>query len=107
MNREERAKQFMPFDALKGLREELKRREEKYLKEKKKELTEEQIEQLSKKVAVLKKGDGVVVTFYYDGHYVELTGVLTGINTAYKYLMVDGAKISFDNIYEIEERGCF
>lgn len=94
----------MPFDALKGLREELKKREEKRLKEKKKELTEEQILELSKKVAVLKKGDGVAVTFYYDGHYVELTGYITAINTAYKYITVDGAKISFDNIYEIEER---
>ena len=94
----------MPFDALKGLREELKKREEKRLKEKKRELTEEKIEELSKKVAVLNKGDGVMVTFYYDGHYIELTGVVTSINTAYKYIMVDGAKISFDNIYDIEER---
>ena len=42
MNREDRAKQFMALDALKGLREELKKREEQYLRERKKELTEEQ-----------------------------------------------------------------
>ena len=103
MNREERAKQFMPFDALKGLREELKKREEKRLREKKRELTEEKTIELSKKVAVLNKGDVVTITFYYNGHYVALSGRIEAINTAYKFIMVDQTKISFDDIYEIED----
>lgn len=33
MDRQDRAKQFLSFDALKGLREELKKREERHIKE--------------------------------------------------------------------------
>ena len=44
MNRQERAKQFMPFDALKGLKEALKAKEEKLTRVAKRELSEEQQE---------------------------------------------------------------
>jgi hypothetical protein len=102
VNREERAKQFMAFDALKGLREELKKREEKYLKEKKRELTEEKIMELSKKLAVLSKGDVAEITFYHAGHYVVLKGVIQSVNTAYKYLGINDTRISFEDLAEIE-----
>lgn len=103
MNREERAKQFMAFDALKGLREELKKREEKYLKEKKRELTEEQALLLSQKIATLQKGDLVKITFFYNGHYVVLPGELQNVNTAFKYLTVNDRRISFEDVFEIED----
>ena len=102
MNREERAKQFMAFDALKGLREDLKKREEKYLKEKKKELSEEKIMELSKKLAVLGKGDVAEITFYHKGHYVILKGVIQGVNIAYKYVSINDRRISFDDLAEID-----
>ena len=101
MNREDRAKQFMAFDALKGLREELKKREEKYLRERKKELTEEQATELSQTLSVLKKGDIVKITFYYSGHYVVLTDKIQLISLAYKYISVSDNKIPFDDILEI------
>ena len=85
MNREDRAKQFMAFDALKGLREELKKREEKYLRERKKELTEEKATELSQTLSVIKKGDFVEITFYYLGHYVIVKDVIKSINLVYKY----------------------
>ena len=44
MNRVERAKQFLPFDALKGLKEELESREEKMSRVPRHELTEERAE---------------------------------------------------------------
>lgn len=102
MNREERAKQFMAFDALKGLREELKKREEKYLKEQKHELTEEESLILSQKIATLHKGDMVKITFFHNGHYVVLPGELQSVNTAFKYLAVNDRRISFEDIYDIE-----
>ena len=102
MNREERAKQFMAFDALKGLREELKKREEKYLKEKKKELSEEKIMELSKKLIVLKKGEIAKITFYHAGHYVMLKGVIQSVNTTYKYIGINDTRISFEDLAEIE-----
>lgn len=103
MNREERAKQFMAFDALKGLREELKRREEKMLCVKKEELSEEKIQELSQKIVTLKKGDRLSVTFYYSGYYVRICGEAEEINSAYKYLKICGNKISFEDISDIEK----
>ena len=47
MNREERAKQFMPFGALKGYPEALKRREKKPLP--RRELSEESLEELNRR----------------------------------------------------------
>lgn len=102
MNRGDRAKQFMPFDALKGLREELKKREEKYLKEPKKELDDQKKMKLSQRIAVLKKGDEIKIVFYYDGHYIELNDTIQAINTAYKYLKICDNKIAFDDLYDIE-----
>ena len=56
MNRQERAKQFMPFDALKGLKEALKAKEEKLTRVAKRELSEEQQEILSEVITQLEKG---------------------------------------------------
>ena len=103
MNREDRAKQFMAFDALKGLREELKKREEKYLKEQKHELTEEEMFILSQKIATLQKGDMVKITFFHNGHYVVLPGELDGVNTAFRYLGINGKRISFEDLLEVED----
>lgn len=102
MNREERAKQFMPFDALKGLREELKKREEKRLIEKKIELSEERVLELSQKIVALDKGDQVKITFFYRGHYVELTGKIQAINCVYKYIAINDSRIPFEDVLEIE-----
>lgn len=103
MNREERAKQFMAFDALKGLKEELKRREEKMLRIKKEELSEEKIQELSQKIATAKKGDRLIVTFYFSGYYVRVCGDVQEINSAYKYLKVCDNKIAFEDISDMEK----
>jgi FKBP-type peptidyl-prolyl cis-trans isomerase (trigger factor) len=102
VNNQERAKQFMPFDALKGLREELKRREEKRLKERKRELSEEEIMELSRKIITLKKGERVKLTFFYDGHYVVVQDKLSEINIAFKYLAVNERRILFDDLLDVE-----
>ena len=101
MNREERAKQFLSFDALSGLREELKQREEKMLRVEKKEVTEEQAIEISNCLTILEKGDNIKVMFFYKGLYVEVMGEVTCKNLAYKYLVVNGNKILFDDIYKL------
>ena len=47
MTRQERAKQFMPFDAMKGLKEALVIREERHNRVEKRELSEDTIEYIS------------------------------------------------------------
>ena len=47
MRREDRAKQFMPFDAMKGLKEALAVRDERHNRVEKRELSEDTIEHIS------------------------------------------------------------
>ena len=102
MNREDRAKQFLAFDALKGLREELKRREENRLKENKKEITEERACELSQQFSVIGKGTKIKIVFFYNGHYIELVDVVQSINYAYKYLTICDNKILFSDVYDVQ-----
>ena len=101
MNRVERAKQFLPFDALKGLREELESREEKMSRVPRHDLTEERMEELSAELSRLYKGCKITMTFYRAGHYYELTGSVSNINIIYKYLLIGEEKVFFDDIYSL------
>ncbi len=98
MFRSERAKQFLAFDALKGLREELEKREEKFLNEDKKELTEEEISSLSLALTKVNKGDQVEIVFYCRKRYVLFCGAVNQVNLAYKFLVVGQMKIFFDDV---------
>ena len=104
MNKADRAAQFQPFDALKGLQEELRAREERRTRVEKKELSEEQIESLSTALAKIYKRSEVEITFYSGGHYYSLTGTVTDKNDIYKYIVVGVGKIFYDDIYEIKFR---
>lgn len=101
MNRVERAKQFLPFDALKGLKEELESREEKMSRVPRHELTEERAEEISAVIQQLYKGAKIIMIFYRAGHYYELKGTIANVNTIYKYLLIGEEKIFFDDIYTI------
>ncbi len=102
MNREDRAKQFMPFDALKGLKEELRKRELKRLKVQKHSLTEYNIEVISTTLKRLKKGSNIDIVFYSDGYYIKSTEVVKDLNLTYKYIKTENVKIFFEDILSIE-----
>ena len=101
MNKADRAAQFQPFDALKGLQEELRRREELRTRVAKKEISEEKMEKISFALSKIDKQTEVELTFYSGGHYYSLQGVVTAKNDIYKYLIVEEGKIFYDDIYEI------
>lgn len=101
-SRVNRAAQFMPFDALKGLKEELKLREERRLKVEKTELTDEMIEEISSKLYQIEKNSKISITFFYNGNYVDLDGYVTSIDKIYKYLVINEEKIFFENIYSLK-----
>ena len=102
MNKADRAAQFQPFDALKGLQEELRVREERRTRVEKKELSEEQIDALSVALSKIYKRSEVEITFYRAGHYYGLRGTVTDKNDIYKYIVVGEGKIFYDDIYEIK-----
>lgn len=101
MMRAERAKQFMPFDAMKGLQEALRDREEKHSRVERHEISEEQQEQNAAVIAKLEKRTQVALDFYRAFHDVHAEGMVTEINIAYGYLKVNDVKISFEDIYQI------
>ena len=101
MTREQRAKQFMPFDAMKGLQEALRDREERHSRVERHGISEEEQEALSNVLNRLSKGDKIRISYYCRFHDVEKSGTVTAINYAYRFLKVDEEKIVFDDVYGI------
>lgn len=100
MTREDRAKQFMPFSALKGYEEELKKQE--VVRVPKRELSEEYAENLDRKLRVVRQGDMVAVTYYYRGEYRKIMGLVSRVNATGGALTVVNTRIPFEDLYDIE-----
>ena len=94
-----RAKFFMPFDALAGFREGLELACKKCNTNKK--ISEEMEYEINEKIKVLKKGDKVKVIYYYNIDYNEIIGNIKKIDNIYKELILDSAKITIDDILDI------
>ena len=93
----DRARQFMPFDALKGLQEALREKEREV--ENRKELSEESLLELDEQLKRVKIGDMVNIKFYKNQRYVEKRGIVTAIDVIGKKVVLDEDEaISFFNI---------
>lgn len=101
MIREERAKQFMPFDAMKGLQEALRDREERHARVERTEISEEKSDKNSAVLLKIEKGMKVKILCHYAFHDIKLEGRVEEIDIVYKYLIVDGKRIYFADIYDI------
>ncbi len=99
MSPADRAKQFMPFAALKGLPEALAEKEKRILP--KKELSEEYREELDRTLSQIRKKDMVSVVYFHENNYVKITGMVSGIERKAGYLIVVNTKIPFSNIAEL------
>ena len=99
MSREERAKQFMPFAALKGHMEALRMREKIVVE--RRELSEEYKEELDRQLRQVHKNDIVTVVYFCNGEYLKMTGMVSKIDETARVLKVVNTKIPFDNIYDI------
>lgn len=96
-----RAAQFLPFDALKGLLEELQNRIERRSRVDKIELSDESKDAISNVLCRVKKGTEIRVKYYKNGHYLIVEGMVTKISQVYHWLKVVDTLIYFDDIYEI------
>lgn len=99
MNRKDRAKQFMAFDALKGLQEELRKKEEEL--EQKRELSENTLEELEKKINSIDVGNIVKINYYNRNKYIEIQGELKEIDYIKKNIKVNEKIIKINDIVEI------
>ena len=87
VSRIDRAKQFLPFDALKGLQEALREKEIEY--EEKIELSEESLTELENKFNKIEKGSYVKIRYYKNRQYIEINGIVTNIDYTRKKIQID------------------
>ena len=111
MMREQRAKQFMPFDAMKGLAEALKEREERHSRVQKHGVSEEDQARISETLCKVEKGSKVFIRFFANFHDWEEEGIVTQINRDYRFFRFSKIgsnteeKICFIDLYDIRVTG--
>ena len=77
MMRQERAKQFMPFDAMKGLQEALRDREERHTRVERHDISDEALAENNALLLRLEKGDTVEIDCWHGFHDLTLRGRVT------------------------------
>lgn len=99
----ERAKQFMSFAALRGYEDMIKRRA--HTVERRRELSEDEAEILSRKMNRVISGRTVRVTYYNTDGYTELEGMVADLDRYSRILTVVKTKIPLDDIIDISGEG--
>lgn len=100
MDRTDRAKQFMPFAALKGYEEALRERDRIVVE--KIDLSEDRKEELDRKLQSIRKNDMVTVIYFFQGEYLQVTGLVSRLDADARILQIVNTRIGLDDIYEIE-----
>ena len=99
MSSTNRAKQFMPFAALKGLPEALEKKEKVIMP--KMDLSEDYREELDRTFRQIHYKDMLTVVYFHDDNYVKITGMVSKIDTDAGYIQIVNTKIAFDDIVEL------
>lgn len=95
----DRAKQFAPFAALRGLDAALHAREKIIVD--KIELSEELLSELDYKMHLIKKGDRATIVYFEKGEYIKISGIVSRIDETSRIIQIVTKKISFDDIYSV------
>ena len=96
---ENRAKQFVPFAALKGYEEALRAKEKIVVD--KIELSEERKAELDLILHQISKNDIIIVVYFYKDEYLQVEGMVSRLDADARVLKIVNTKIPFDDIYEI------
>lgn len=101
MPRSRRAKQFMPFDALTGLREAIAAKER--VTEPRRYLSEDAIAEINETLNGLRKGQVVTIVYYgdYEQKYLQLTGPVTKVDPYWNSIQIGNVIISFPEITQL------
>ena len=91
----------MPFDAMKGLQEALRDREERHLRTERHDVSEEQERENNAVLSRLRKGQRVQISCYCGFHDVTLQGRVTRLRPEERMLTVDELPLHFEDIYGI------
>ncbi len=99
-NRLDRAKQFLPFDALTGFKETIL--EIQKLKIDKACLSQDQTSNIDTKLKNIKIGSKVKIKYYYLLDYIETIGKVKKIDNFKHNIFLDNSIINYDDILDIE-----
>ncbi len=100
MDRKDRAKQFMPFDALKGLKDALSEKEIEY--EERKELSDDKLRELENEFNKINIGSKIKIKYYKNKQYVEEIEVVTKIDYIKKKIKLNEELINLSDILNIK-----
>lgn len=95
----DRARQFMPFAALKGYHELAQEQETVHIP--KPELSEERFAELSEAMRRLNPGDDVRISFYEGGQRIALRGPLAAIDEVAHSVIIEKKRIPLGSILDI------
>ena len=99
MSNKDRAKQFLPFNSLKGYYDIIREKEKEITP--KRELSDNDLEELSNKLNKIEKNMMVKLRYYDTDRYIDIEGIISKIDFAYKYIVIVKTKISFNDISKI------
>ena len=101
MPRSRRAKQFMPFDALRGLKEAIAAKER--VIEPRRYPSDDAIAEINASLLDLQKGQIITVVYYgiYEQAYLQLTGPVSKIDSYWSNLQIGNTVISFSEIDQL------
>ena len=95
----ERAKQFMPFAAVKGLEEALAAKE--CVTVERGEPSEDAVEELNRKLQQLRVGEVATAEYHTGSDYRRITGMVAKIDPVEKFLQIVGVRIPFSALVEL------
>jgi len=89
----------MPFAALKGYEEALRKKEKIVVA--KSDLSEDYKEVLDRKLMQVRKNDIITVIHYHKGEYLKTTGMVSKIDLTSRNITLVNTKIKFEDLYDI------
>lgn len=96
----DRAKQFLPFAALKGLPEALAEKERMVVP--KIVLSEDMEDELNQKMQEIEPGKIISVVYFHKDEYLKITGMVARFDRNSRILQVVNTKIPIDDVLEVE-----
>ena len=99
VNKADRARQFLPFDALKGYKEAIMSKRKVVLT--KKELSEDEAENLSYKFNQIQVGMMVNIIYFENNEYISIEGMISKIDFDNKYIQIVKKKVNINSIVNI------
>ena len=100
MPRQERAKQFLPFNSLKGFYDLVSEQEK--IKTKRRKITQDEAERINEQIVVLKEGMMVTITYYETDGYIKRQGIITFIDYVMKTIKIIDTVIPIKDIIDVK-----